>query len=109
MPRLSPLATAGALLSYLALAPLRRWRVRPSPLSRARAPIAAISTAPQKPSPSTPGNDAINLSHLILDGIKTAPNGIVLNWGASLTVTHCTVRNFKSVGISLRRRARRLS
>ncbi|MDQ6867223.1 MAG: right-handed parallel beta-helix repeat-containing protein [Pseudomonadota bacterium] len=43
--------------------------------------------------------DTINLSHLILDGVKTAQNGIVLNSGGSLTITHCTVRNFKITGI----------
>ena len=45
--------------------------------------------------------NTINLSHLILDGIKTAPNGIVLNSGGSLTITHCSVRNFTRNGISL--------
>jgi Right handed beta helix region len=46
-------------------------------------------------------NDTINLSHLTLDGFKTANNGIVLNSGGSLTISHCTVRNFKSNGIRL--------
>ncbi len=46
-------------------------------------------------------NDVVNLSHLILDGVKTAQNGIVLNSGGSLTITHCTVRNFVNRGIAL--------
>ncbi len=46
-------------------------------------------------------NDTINLSHLTLDGLKTAQRGIVLRTGGPLTVTHCTVRNFTSIGIGL--------
>jgi hypothetical protein len=46
-------------------------------------------------------NDAINLSHLILDGLGIAQNGIVLNSGGSLTITHCAVRSFVSQGIRL--------
>ncbi len=46
-------------------------------------------------------NDTINLSRLILDGFKTAGNGIVLNSGGSLTITHCVVRNFANQGIRL--------
>jgi hypothetical protein len=46
-------------------------------------------------------NDTINLSHLTLDGFKTAFNGIQLNSGGSLTVTHCKVRNFTNGGMSL--------
>jgi hypothetical protein len=44
-------------------------------------------------------NDVVNLSHLTLDGLKTAQFGIALNRGGSLTITHCTVRNFTGVGI----------
>jgi hypothetical protein len=47
-------------------------------------------------------NDRINLSHLILDGVKTANNGIVLNSGGSLTIAHCVVRNFGAFGIILK-------
>jgi hypothetical protein len=41
-------------------------------------------------------NDTINLSHLTLDGFRIASlsKGIVLNSGGSLTISHCTVRNF---------------
>jgi hypothetical protein len=46
-------------------------------------------------------NDVVNLSHLTLDGVKTAERGIVLNSGGSLTITHCVVRNFKFDGIRL--------
>ncbi|MDQ6867224.1 MAG: right-handed parallel beta-helix repeat-containing protein [Pseudomonadota bacterium] len=46
-------------------------------------------------------NDTINLSHLTLDGLKTAPRGIILHTGGPLTVTHCTVRNFTSIGIAV--------
>lgn len=46
-------------------------------------------------------NDAIHLSHLILDGFKTAKFGIGLNSGGSLTITHCIVRNFASIGIAV--------
>ena len=46
-------------------------------------------------------NDAINLSHLILDGGMTASTGIVLSSGGSLTVTNCVVRNFADVGVQL--------
>jgi hypothetical protein len=46
-------------------------------------------------------NDAINLSHLILDGGMTASIGIVLNSGGSLTVTNWAVRNFADVGVQL--------
>jgi hypothetical protein len=46
-------------------------------------------------------NDTINLSHLTLDGFKTAINGIVLNSGGSLTIAHCAVRNFGVAGIVL--------
>ncbi|MCI0468298.1 MAG: right-handed parallel beta-helix repeat-containing protein [Beijerinckiaceae bacterium] len=44
-------------------------------------------------------NDTINLSHLTLDGFKSATDGIRLNSGGSLTVSHCTVRNFTGFGI----------
>jgi Right handed beta helix region len=46
-------------------------------------------------------NDAINLSHLTVDGLGIAQNGIVLNSGGSLTITDCVVRNFKQDGIRL--------
>jgi hypothetical protein len=46
-------------------------------------------------------NDAINLSHLILDGFKTAAFGIVLTSGGSLTIAHCTVQNFTAAGIRI--------
>jgi hypothetical protein len=46
-------------------------------------------------------NDVVNLTHLAIDGLKTANNGIVLNSGGSLTITHCTVRNFVKDGILL--------
>jgi hypothetical protein len=46
-------------------------------------------------------DDTINLSHLTLDGFKTAGNGIALNSGGPLTITHCIVRNFASQGIRL--------
>jgi hypothetical protein len=48
-------------------------------------------------------NDTINLSHLTLDGFRIASlsKGIVLNSGGSLTISHCTVRNFKQNGILL--------
>ncbi|MDD5269358.1 MAG: hypothetical protein PHO08_19955 [Methylococcales bacterium] len=39
-------------------------------------------------------NDVVNLGHLIVDG-----RGIEFNSGGSLTINHCTVRNFFSVGI----------
>ncbi|MCI0468299.1 MAG: right-handed parallel beta-helix repeat-containing protein [Beijerinckiaceae bacterium] len=46
--------------------------------------------------------DTINLSHLTLDGFnKTAVSGILLNSGGSLTITHCSVRNFKTTGIGV--------
>jgi hypothetical protein len=44
-------------------------------------------------------NDVINLSNLTLDGTGRGGNGIELNSGGSLTVTHCVVRNFSSDGI----------
>ena len=44
-------------------------------------------------------NDVIYLSHLILDGFKTASNGIVFLTGGSLTISYCTVRNFVINGI----------
>jgi hypothetical protein len=44
-------------------------------------------------------NDGINLSHLTLDGFKTAVNGVFLNSGGSLTIRHCAVRNFGVAGI----------
>ncbi len=47
-------------------------------------------------------NDIVNLSDLTLDGLKTANNGIVLNSGGSLTISYCTVRNFRAAGISLK-------
>lgn len=47
-------------------------------------------------------NDTINLSHLTIDGLKVSNNGIVFNSGGSLTMTHCTVRNFTTAGILLR-------
>ncbi|MGH6837334.1 MAG: right-handed parallel beta-helix repeat-containing protein [Methylocella sp.] len=46
-------------------------------------------------------NDKINLSHLTIDGLKTGNAGISLNSGRSLTITHCTVRNFRGSGIVL--------
>jgi hypothetical protein len=46
-------------------------------------------------------NDVVNLSHLILDGTRNADNGILLNSGGSLTITHCTIRNFVQRGIIL--------
>jgi hypothetical protein len=46
-------------------------------------------------------NDIINLSHLTLDGFKTANRGIELNSGGSLSVSHCIVRNFLFDGILL--------
>jgi hypothetical protein len=51
-------------------------------------------------------NDAINLSHLILDGLKVSSHGIVFNAGGSLTMTHCTVRNFTGAGIFFRPNSR---
>jgi hypothetical protein len=61
-------------------------------IDRAGGPVAiTINAGP---------NDTINLSHLTLDGLKTAQNGILLNSGGSLTISYCTVRNFKSAGIS---------
>ncbi len=46
-------------------------------------------------------NDTINLSHLTVDGLKTAQCGIILHTGGQLTVSLCTVRNFASIGIGL--------
>jgi hypothetical protein len=46
-------------------------------------------------------DDTINLSHLTLDGLKTARSGIVLNSGGLLTISHCTVRNFTGAGVQL--------
>jgi hypothetical protein len=46
-------------------------------------------------------DDTINLSHLTLDGLKTARSGIVLNSGGSLTITDCVVRNFTGAGVQL--------
>jgi hypothetical protein len=46
-------------------------------------------------------NDTINLSDLTLDGFGTATNGIVFSTGGSLTISHCTVRNFSENGILL--------
>jgi Right handed beta helix region len=46
-------------------------------------------------------SDVVNLSHLILDGLQGASLGIVLNSSGSLTITHCTVRNFRAAGIKL--------
>jgi hypothetical protein len=46
-------------------------------------------------------NDTINLSHLTVDGLKTAQRGIILHTGGQLTVSLCTVRNFTSIGIGL--------
>jgi hypothetical protein len=43
----------------------------------------------------------VTLSHLTLDGGLSAQNGIVLNAGASLTIDHCTIRNFLGRGIIL--------
>ena len=43
----------------------------------------------------TAPNDVVNLSHLILDGNKAAKNGIrIIQPAGSLTIAHCTVRNF---------------
>jgi hypothetical protein len=62
-------------------------------IDRAGGPIAiTINAGP---------NDAINLSHLTVDGLGIAQNGIVLNSGGSLTITHCAVRSFVSQGIRL--------
>ena len=47
-------------------------------------------------------SDVVNLSHLILDGVKVASHGIVHNSAGSLTVTDCVVRNFAGEGIFLR-------
>lgn len=44
-------------------------------------------------------SDTINLSHLTLDGFKVSNFGMVFNSGASLTMTHCSVRNFTTTGI----------
>jgi hypothetical protein len=46
-------------------------------------------------------SDVVNLSHLILDGLQGASRGIVLNSGGSLTIAHCTVRNFRAAAIKL--------
>jgi len=46
-------------------------------------------------------NDIINIGRLILDGFKTARNGVLLNSGGSLTISHCRVRNFTDYGIEL--------
>jgi hypothetical protein len=48
------------------------------------------------------GGDPVNISHLILDGNATAANGIVLETGGDLTITHSTVRNFLGTGIVLK-------
>ena len=39
-------------------------------------------------------SDTINIRNLILDGAKIAGTGIILNSGGSLSIVHCTVRNF---------------
>jgi len=39
-------------------------------------------------------SDVVNLSHLTLDGLKIAQEGILFNSGGSLTISHCVVRNF---------------
>lgn len=44
-------------------------------------------------------DDAVNIDRLTIDGFKSATNGIVLNSGGSLRITHCTVQNFTSNGI----------
>jgi hypothetical protein len=46
-------------------------------------------------------NDVVNISHLTIDGVKTAQRGIVLNSGGSLNVDHCAIRNFTDSGILL--------
>lgn len=46
-------------------------------------------------------NDTINLSYLIIDGLRAAVDGVRFNSGGSLTITHCTVRNYISVAIDL--------
>ena len=46
-------------------------------------------------------NDAVNLSRLTLDGLKSARNGILLGSGGSLTIIHCRVRNFTDNGVEL--------
>jgi hypothetical protein len=47
-------------------------------------------------------NDTINLSHLTLDGFKTANNGIVLNSGGSLTITRSGILRATESGFSQR-------
>lgn len=46
-------------------------------------------------------NDKINLSHLTIDGRGVAHNGIRFLSGGSLTITHCSIRNFLGAGISV--------
>ncbi|MDD5269357.1 MAG: right-handed parallel beta-helix repeat-containing protein [Methylococcales bacterium] len=46
-------------------------------------------------------NDAVNLRHLTIDGLRIAQNGIVLNSGGALTINDCAVRNFANSGIVL--------
>src|SRR5262249_29844077 len=40
------------------------------------------------------GRSRVNLTNLTLDGREIAYSGIQLNSGTTLTITHCTVRNF---------------
>jgi Right handed beta helix region len=62
-------------------------------IDRAGGPIAiTINAGP---------NDAINLSHLTVDGLGIASEGVQLNSGGSLTITDCVVGNFKQDGIHL--------
>jgi hypothetical protein len=46
-------------------------------------------------------DDTINVSHLTLDGFKTAARGIGLNSGGQLIITHCAVRNYTTEGIRI--------
>ena len=62
-------------------------------IDRAGGPVAITITAG--------ANDVVNLSRLTLDGLKIAQTGILLNSGGSLTIAHCTVRNFTNDGIHL--------
>lgn len=39
-------------------------------------------------------SDFVNISHLTLDGLKIASNGIALFSGGSLTIKNCVIRNF---------------
>ena len=43
-------------------------------------------------------SDTINISNLILDGLKIATVGLDLQSGGSIAITHCIVRNFSGAG-----------